>query len=186
MDPKLAVIVAVIVIAIAVLVAAVFVARRRRRTGLRERFGPEYERTRSEVGSDRAETVLLAREQRVSRFHIRDLTAEERQYFSDEWRAVQSRFVDDPRGAVAEADRLLNRLMEVRGYPVSEFEQRAADISVSYPRLVDNYRAAHQIALRHREGQATTEDLRNALIYYRSLFTELLDTARTGRRKAVA
>jgi hypothetical protein len=94
--------------------------------------------------------------------------------------------VDDPRGAVAEADLLVERLMQARGYPVSDFEQRAADISVSHPQVVENYRAGHGIALRHREGRATTEDLRNALIYYRSLFTELLETAPPTSRKAVA
>jgi len=114
---------------------------------------------------------------------MRNLTAEERERFVTEWRLVQARFVDDPKGAVTDADDLVARLMQSRGYPMSDFEQRAADISVDHPRVVDNYRAAHQIALRQRQGQATTEDLRNAIIYYRSLFDELLQT---GNRREVA
>jgi hypothetical protein len=129
-----------------------------------------------ESGPQRAEAALLDREKRVKEFPIRELSADERERFVSEWRIVQSRFVDDPRGAVAEADLLVDRLMQARGYPTTNFEQRAADISVTHPRVVDNYRAAHQIAVRHREGQASTEDLRNAIIYYRSLFDDLLET----------
>jgi len=101
---------------------------------------------------------------------------------------VQTHFVDDPRGSVSAADELVTRVMQARGYPMSDFEQRAADISVDHPRVVDNYRAAHEIALRHRRGEATTEDLRNAIIYYRSLFDELLQTNlqdRTARDRTV-
>jgi hypothetical protein len=126
---------------------------------------------------------LLEREKRVKEFPIRELKADERERFVTEWRIVQSRFVDDPQGAVAEADLLVDGLMQARGYPTTDFEQRAADISVTHPRVVDNYRAAHQIAVRHREGQASTEDLRNAIIYYRSLFDDLLQT---GTKKEVA
>lgn len=186
MDPRLGILIAVVVVAVAILVVALIVVRQRRKARLRQQFGPEYERTVREVGPARAETVLLDREKRVEKFSLRPLAPEEQQAFTNEWRAVQSRFVDDPRGAVTEADLLVDRLMQARGYPVSDFEQRAADISVGHASVVDNYRAAHTIALRHRQGQATTEDLRNALIYYRSLFTELLETAPAGSRKAVA
>lgn len=174
MDPK---IIVLIVIIIAAVVAIGWMLSRRRRTeALRDRFGPEYERTVREAGQARAESVLLERKQRVDKFEIRELGAAERERFITEWRQVQTRFVDDPRGSVSAADELLVRVMQARGYPMSDFEQRAADISVDHPRVVDNYRAAHEIALRHRSGEATTEDLRNAIIYYRSLFDELLQT----------
>jgi hypothetical protein len=172
MDPKQVIVVVVAVIA--VLIIAWAVARRQRTAKLRGKFGPEYDRAVREIGQTKAESVLLEREKRVEKFPIRELSAEERERFITEWRIVQSRFVDDPRGAVADADVLVNRLMQARGYPMSDFDQRAADISVTHPRVVGNYRAAHMIAVRHQQGQATTEDLRNAIIYYRSLFDELL------------
>jgi hypothetical protein len=185
MDPKLiAIIIAVAVIV--VLIIAWMVIRRQRTAKLRTHFGAEYERTVREVGPQRAESDLLEREKRVKRFSLRPLTAEERERFVNEWRDVQSRFVDDPRGAVSDADVLLDRLMQARGYPKSEFEQRAADVSVGHPRAVDSYRAAHQIALRQRQGQANTEDLRNAVIYYRSLFDDLLETTSTKLKTEVA
>jgi hypothetical protein len=181
MDPKI--IIGVVVAIIVLLVIALMVIKKRRTIALRERFGPEYDRTVREHGPAHAENVLIEREKRVDRFHIRELAIDERERFITEWRATQSRFVDDPRSAVNEADALVSRLMQDRGYPMSDFEQRAADISVDHPRLVDNYRAAHEIALRHRRGQASTEDLRNALIYYRSLFEELLETNAAGNRE---
>lgn len=174
MDPKIIVIIAIAIIAVVVIGWAV--ARKRRTEALRNRFGPEYERTVREQGPTKAESVLLERKERVEKFPIRELGAAERERFVTEWRGVQSRFVDDPKGAVSEADRLVIRVMQARGYPMSDFEQRAADVSVDHPRVVDNYRAAHEIALRHQRGEATTEDLRNAIIYYRSLFDELLQT----------
>jgi hypothetical protein len=174
MDPKLLVL---IVVAILVILAIAWMVVRKQRTiRLQKRFGPEYDRTVRESGPQRAETVLLEREKRVHDFSIRELSAEEREGYQTEWRMVQSRFVDDPQRSVSEADALVDRLMQARGYPMTNFEQRAADISVTHPRVVDNYRAAHQIAVRHQQGQATTEDLRNAMIYYRSLFDELLQT----------
>jgi hypothetical protein len=185
MDPRVGAVVAVVLIAVAVVVIALVIARQRRKANLRRQFGPEYERTVREVGPNRADTVLLAREKRVSKFSLRELTPDERQYFTNEWRILQSKFVDDPLGSVADADILVDRLMQARGYPMTEFEQRAADISVGHASVVDNYRAAHAIALRHRSGSATTEDLRNAIIHYRALFTELLQEPGT-RRKAVA
>jgi hypothetical protein len=179
MDPKWVI---VAVVAAVVAVGILWIAMRKRRTeALKERFGPEYDRTLREHGN-RAETVLAEREKRVERFPIRELAADERERFITEWRTVQTRFVDDPNGAVADADDLVSRLMQTRGYPMSNFDQRAADLSVDHPRVVENYRAAHEIALRHRRGEATTEDLRQAVIYYRSLFDDLLQP-RTDRRE---
>ena len=175
MDPKIIIAIVVAVVVIAAIVWAV--ARNRRTAALKSRFGPEYERAVRDRGSaSEAEAALLLRQKRVEKFRMRDLTAEERERFITEWRLAQARFVDDPKNAVIDADDLIARLMQARGYPMGNFEQRAADISVDHPHVIDNYRAAHQIALRHRQGQATTEDLRNAMIYYRSLFDELLQT----------
>jgi hypothetical protein len=174
MDPKI--IIAIVVALIVIAAIAWAIARNRRTAALKSRFGPEYERTVRERGPGEAETALLERQKRVEKFRMRDLTAEERERFITEWRMAQARFVDDPKRAVTDADDLVARLMQSRGYPMSDFEQRAADISVDHPRVVDNYRAAHQIAMRQRQGSATTEDLRNAIIYYRSLFDELLQT----------
>lgn len=181
-DPK---IIAIIVVAvIAVLLIAWAVVRNRRTAKLRQRFGPEYDRTLREHGAGGAETVLTQREKRVEKFSIRELTLDERERFITDWRVVQSRFVENPRAAVNDADALVTRLMQTRGYPVSEFSQRAADLSVDHPRLVDNYRAAHEITLRERQGQATTEDLRSALLYYRALFDDLMTTSKPVIREA--
>lgn len=184
MDTRLVIVIAAVVVAI--LLIAFFLLRRKRTQDLRTRFGPEYERTVREIGPRRAEANLREREKRVDKFSIRELSAAEREHFLTEWRAVQSRFVDDPRGAVADADALVTQLMQTRGYPMGDFAQRAADISVDHPRVVDNYRAAHEIALRQTQGQATTEDLRGAVIYYRSLFDELLEKTSTGLKREVA
>lgn len=186
MDNRLLIVIVVVAVIIVLLIIAWAVSRRRRTAALRKRFGSEYDRTAREIGIARAESVLGRREKRVEKFAIRNLTVDERERFITEWRLVQSRFVDAPEAAVRDAHRLLNKLMQTRGYPMSDFEQRAADVSVDHPGVVDNYRAAHQIALRHDRGEATTEDLRNAMIYYRSLFDELLETSATGHRKEVA
>ncbi len=143
------------------------------------RFGPEYERALSEHGDRRrAEAVLEKRAERIQHLEIRRLPREQRDLFLDRWRATQTKFVDDPRGAVTEADRLVGEVMSARGYPVADFEQQAADLSVEHPMVVENYRAAHEIAVRHERGQASTEDLRQAMVYYRRLFEDLLE-ART-------
>jgi hypothetical protein len=184
-DPKL-VIILVAIAAVVILLIAWAVIRKQRTENLRKRFGPEYDRAVREVGTARADSMLLQREKRVEKFPIRELKADEREHFVSEWRMVQSHFVDDPQGAVTDADLLVDRLMQTRGYPMSDFEQRAADISVDHPRVVDNYRAAREIALRHRRGQATTEDLRTAIIYYRSLFDDLLQTTPIGHKMEVA
>jgi hypothetical protein len=155
---------------------------RRRSEHLRSRFGPEYDRVIREHGNQRrAEVVLETRERRVESLHIRALTHKDRDHFAQAWQADQARFVDDPKAAVTEADRLVTAVMKARGYPVSDFEQRVADISVDHPHVVENYRAAADIARRHRRGEATTEDLRQAMVYYRKLFDDLLETFEVTR-----
>ena len=185
MDPKIVVLIAVAVVALLIVVWAVM-RKRQRTVVLRQNFGPEYERVVQEHGVARADTVLLERQKRVEKFALRTLTVDERERFITEWRIIQSRFVDNPTDAVNEADTLVTRLMQFRGYPMTDFEQRAADISVHYPRVVDNYRAAHEVALRHQRGEASTEDLRNSMIYYRTLFDELLETDSVRVKKEVA
>src|SRR6202166_3484228 len=175
LDPKL-IVVAVAVILIIVALIWLFVRRRRSATAaLRQKFGPEYDRAVLAQGSERkAESKLADREKRVEKLKIRDLESTEHERFSKRWESVQSRFVDSPKGAVTEADDLVSSLMKTRGYPVSDFDQRASDISVDHPRVVENYRSAHETALRVGKDQATTEDLRTAMIHYRSLFEELV------------
>jgi hypothetical protein len=187
MDPKLIMVAAVGIVVIAVL-ALVYVRNRRSTTAnLRQKFGPEYERAVREHGSERkAEAKLSDREKRIEKLDIRDLDPMEHERFSKSWESVQAGFVDSPKGAVAKADDLVSSLMKTRGYPVSDFEQRAADISVAYPLVVENYRSAHEIALRVGKDAATTEDLRTAMIHYRSLFQELVQLPTSVERKEVA
>lgn len=169
--------IAVIVIAVLVIAGiAVMVSRSRRRERLKKDFGPEYEHQLQEAHGDhaKAESALLKREKRVEKFDIRPLPPEQRTRFLDEWQEVQAKFVDDPKRSIALADALLAEVMKARGYPVENFDQRAADLSVEHPRLIENYRAAHDVAVRHARGEAGTEDLRNAFIAYRSLFEDLL------------
>jgi hypothetical protein len=172
------VIVWVLIIAavVIVLVIAALIAARRRRERLQERFGPEYDRQVDVSGNRRAaESELAAREKRRSKLEIRPLEPEARDRFMASWREVQARFVDSPETAVGEADRLVADVMRERGYPVEDFEQREADISVDHPQVASEYRAAHGISMAQQHGQASTEDLRQALIHFRSLFDELLE-----------
>lgn len=179
--PAWAVILIIVIIALAAVAVFLWLANRRS-LRLRSRFGPEYDRTLEQEGDRRrAERELERREKRVERLHIQSLSPHDRESFLAAWRADQARFVDDPAGAVAEADRLVQDVMRARGYPVAEFEQRVEDISVGHPHLVLNYTAAHQIAMRQQSGQASTEDLRKALVYYRGLFDELLETQEVTR-----
>jgi hypothetical protein len=184
-----------IVVAIAVVAAIVaagitiLISIRKRRTGkLRAQFGStEYARAVKEGGSQRkAEAVLDKRAERVEALHIRPLGPADRARFVESWRKVQARFVDGPGGAVAEADQLLGEVMSTRGYPLSDFGQRAADISVNYPLVLENYRAAHEIAVRQTSGQASTEELRQAMIHYRALFDELVAEPEMARAKAAS
>jgi hypothetical protein len=168
-----------VVIAAAVLVLAVGVwtlAAWRRRTQLRERFGPEYERLLAERGDRReAESELLGRQKRREEMDIHPLDPSARDNYAIAWREIQARFVDGPAVAVKEANGLVTEVMRDRGYPIEDFDQRSADISVDYPVVVENYRAAQAITLRNEEGKASTEDLRQAMVHYRSLFSSLLD-----------
>jgi hypothetical protein len=169
-----------IVVITAIVLAAVawFVMNRRRTELLRQRFGPEYDRTAREIGDVRkAEAALEARARRVDKLHIRPLTPDDAARFGNAWGDVQRRFVDDPAAATIEADRLVGDVMHTRGYPVGDFDQRVEDVSVDHPHVVANYRAARAIVRRHAEREATTEDLRQAFVYYRALFSELLETA---------
>jgi hypothetical protein len=143
---------------------------------LQERFGPEYARTVNEYGSrTKAESELKAREKRVERLEILPLAPSEAARFSEAWGALQGRFVDNPKGVVVQAEQLVRELMEKRGYPMGDFERRAADISVDHPDVVANYRSAQAIALRDQRGGADTEELRKAVVHYRALFDELLE-----------
>jgi hypothetical protein len=182
-----ALVILVIVVAVALAVGTVFYLRRRRTENLRQQFGPEYKRALDRYGDQsKAETELAAREKRVRKLEVRTLTAEERARFAHAWKNTQARFVDEPSGSVREADGMVKEVMQTRGYPVADFEQRAADISVDHPNVVANYRAARDIAQRNNSGKATTEDLRQAMVHYRSLFEELLDTQiPTTRKEAV-
>ena len=171
------------VVIVAILIVAAWSLSMRQRSGqrrrsetLRERFGPEYERTVAESGDTRrAEKELTARQKRVSQLHIRPLAADEGQHFNDEWQVVQAHFVDDPSASVGEADALVGLVMDARGYPEGEFEQRFADVSVDHPTALEHYRAAHEIELRHAQGKADTEDLRQAEVNLHALFTELIE-----------
>lgn len=169
-------IIAIVVVLLIIAAVIIFAVRKSRSARLRKKFGEaEYERTVAERGDrSRAETLLEQRTKRVGTFHLRDLSAADRARFEEAWTRVQAHFVDGPAGAVTEADQLLGDVMATRGYPVGDFETRAADISVDYPEVTQNYRAAHDIAVRHLRGQATTEDLRRAMIHYRALFVDLV------------
>ena len=160
-----------LVVIVVVGIAALLIARKRRTERLRNQFGgAEYALAVKEGGNRRhGEAGLKDRTERVEGFHVRPLAPGDRARFLESWRRVQSRFVDGPAGAVMEADQLLADVMSTRGYPVSDFEQRAADISVDHPLVMENYRTAHEIALRQTKGQANTEDLRQAMIHYLSL-----------------
>ena len=164
-----------------VVLAAIAAQRKRRRAHLQQRFGPEYARAVHDLGGRlKGEAELAEREKRVGRFTIVRLSPEEAARFSQAWAGVQSRFVDNPQVALAEADSLVRELMQRRGYPVADFETRAADISVDHPVVVEHYRAAQSIALRDRSGEATTEDLRRAVVHYRVLFDDLLEVKGPG------
>ena len=174
MDPKILVPVVVAVVII-IVVAALFAVRKRKSVQLKQRFGPEYDRlVQQNGGAAHAEDVLAEREKRVEKFSIRPLSPGDRERYAEEWELVQRRFVDDPSMAVTEADNLVTAVMSARGYPMVDFEQRAADVSVNHPTVVQNYRSAREIVLRHGKGRSTTEDLRQAMVYFRSLFEELL------------
>ncbi len=173
----------VVFVAILVLGLVIWLYQRRHvRAELRRHYGPEYDRLVQERGEKRAERAMHDRVKRVERLDIRPLPPDRRDRYAERWKQQQARFVDEPQAAIEDADHLVEEVMMERGYPVGDFEQRVADVSVDHPRVVQNYRAAHEIATRERTGQATTEDLRRAMVYYRDLFMELLqdDPMRRG------
>lgn len=177
MDSTVTIIVVVFVLVIIGAFLGLVFSRRKRTERLHDKFGPEYDHTVQTMGSKKkAQTELEERQKHVKALEIRPLSISERERYLADWSAVQSKFVDEPGQAIEAADRLIKEVMQVRDYPVSDFEQRAADISVIYPDLVSNYRAAQEIAIKNEQGQADTEELRQAMIYYRSLFNELLGT----------
>lgn len=174
---------ALIAVAVILVIAlVVWQALRARRTRtLQDRFGPEYDRTIDRADGRRdAEAELEARAKRREELDIRPLTTAARTRYLDEWQRVQARFVDDPGGAVQESDRLIQAVMRERGYPVDNFDQRAADISVDHPEVVENYRQGHRLAVSSATGDGTTEDLRQAMVHYRGLFDELLEDTADG------
>ena len=176
--PPNTVIFVVLLVAIVLAVVAWLIVQRQRSLHLKRRFGPEYDLTVSEFRSrTKAETELQKREDRVARLKIVPLTPADAARFSQAWNELQSRFIDNPKGVVAHADQLVRELMEERGYPVGDFERRAADISVDHPAVVATYRVAQGIAASDARGEADTEELRKAVIYYRTLFDELLGVA---------
>ncbi len=177
---------------LAVLVAALvlaglwLLARRRRSRRLRRQFGPEYERAVATAGSRQAaEAELEDRRLRREQLEIVGLDPGARDRHLRQWRLVQARFVDSPTEATRAADRLISEVMRERGYPVEDFEQRAADVSVDHPQVVDDYRAAHAIAEANERSEATTEDLRQALVHYRSLFEDLLEVSESDEDRSM-
>ena len=184
---ELALVIALAVIVVTAIAAWLFF-RKRRTKKLRTQFGgAEYDRAVEEGGTRRqAEAGLKERTERVESLKIRALAPGDRARFVESWSRVQARFVDGPGGAVTEADQLLGDVMSTRGYPVSDCEQRAADISVDHPLVMENYRTAHEIAVRQTRGQANTEDLRQAMIHYRTLFEELVGQPELARAKATS
>jgi len=172
------------VLAVILIALGLIVLWRRRSRRLQEQFGPEYKHAVRKYGDARkAEAELAAREKRVRKLEIRPLTQEEQSRFAEVWRKTQARFVDEPSKAVGEADGLIKEVMQMRGYPMEEFDQRAADVSVDHPKVVTNYRAGREIAARNKSGEATTEDLRRAMVLYRSLFEELMEVAEPATTK---
>ena len=177
----------VLVLLIVVAIAAYAEKRKTKTAALRGRFGSEYARAVDKHGSAReAEARLSEREKRVAALTVRELGITERERFVTEWNTVQARFLDHPRMAVTEADDLINALLAARGYPETGFEQRAADVSVSYPRVMENYRLAHSIAVRPDLAEASTEELRTAMIQYRAIFDDLLQAQAPSEIRAAA
>ena len=175
----------VLVLAVVGAILGPILARRRRTERFQDEFGSEYGRALETTGSEKdAQTELDGRREHVETLSLRPLSTGERERYQADWTAVQAKFVDQPGQATIEADHLIMEVMQLRDYPVSDFEQRAADVSVNYPALVTNYRAAHATAIRNEQHHAGTEDLRRAMISYRSLFDELLKAETVAAEKA--
>lgn len=190
MDKTIIIIVAAALVAVAAIAAAVWMYLQKKQTErLQSRFGPEYDRLAAVEGDrGRAEKTLHEREKRVEKLNLVPLSPEDRDRFAGAWRLEQAGFVDNPQAAVANADSLVTEVMKARGYPMGDFEQRVADISVDHAPVVTNYRIAHDIALRDSGGETSTEELRTALLHYRMLFEALLDVhvAEPEKQKAAA
>ena len=177
MNTQTGIILGVAVVIVLIALAAYLLYRKKQSHRLEERFGPEYGRAVKELGSrTKAEAELKTRQKRVEHLNIVPLAPAEAARFSQAWKVLQSNFVDNPKGVVVQADQLVRELLLKRGYPMGDFEHRAADISVDHPAVVANYRAAQAIAARDQRGEADTEELRKAVVHYRALFDELLET----------
>lgn len=178
-----AIILSVVILAAIVVIAFIW-SKRKQSQRLRENFGPEYDRAVRAAGDPvRAEKELETRQKRVESFKLRPLSVEDRNRFVVRWQGIQALFVDEPSRAVQEANQMVKDVMQARGYPVGDFQQRAADLSVHYPKLIENYRLAKDCADRNARGQTNTEELRKALVYYRDLFEELLESRETKQEK---
>ena len=180
LDTRTLIIVVVVVAVIAIAIAAYVLYQKRQSRRLEQRFGPEYAAAVQKLGSRaKAEAELKKREKRVGRLDIVPLTPAEVSRFTQSWTRLQGSFIDDPKGVLIQADQLVRELLVKRGYPMADFERRAADISVDHPAVVSNYRAAQLILSRDQRGEASTEDLRKAVVHFRALFDELLGTEAT-------
>lgn len=168
------IVVAAVVLIALLLVATIVLRQRKDRRDVREHFGPEYDRLEQERDENAAVDELKDRQQRVDQFDVRELDPSRREHFQRQWRAVQLEFVEEPSSAIARGDALIQDVMRERGYPVEDFEQRAADLSVDHPEVVQHYRQGHQLASRNRAGEATTEQLREGFVHYRELFARLV------------
>jgi len=185
MDDQMQMGLTVVVVAALVAIAVWLLMRRRKTAALRARFGPEYDRLlQSTKSPTEAERELLERQRRVESFSLRPLRREEADQFAQSWRTVQARFVDDPRTAVNEADRLIEVVMRARGYPVEDTAHRLDDLSVDHAAVVNHYRSGREIVVRHGQGDASTEDLRKAMVHFRALFDELVGTQHGDVRRA--
>jgi hypothetical protein len=179
-------VVLIVIVAVALLAVAFLLGKQRRTQGLRERFGPEYQRTVARMGDRRAgEAQLAEREQRRDQLEVVELDPATRSRYAEAWRATQGKFVDDPVVATREADELVSNVMRDRGYPVDDFDRRADDVSVDHPRVAENYRAAHAVSVANERGLASTDDLRQAFVHYRSLFEELLNPGHRMHKEEV-
>jgi hypothetical protein len=175
-DTQTWIILAGVVVIALISFAAWFFYQKKQSDRLQKRFGPEYGRTVHDLGSQtKAESELKAREKRVERLNIVPLAPADAARFSEAWKVLQRRFVDNPKTVLVQADQLVRELMSKRGYPVADFERRAADISVDHPAVVEHYRAAQSVAMRNMRGEADTEELRKAVVHYRALFNDLLE-----------
>lgn len=185
MDNEMLVMIAIVVAAVLAAAAGWVYLRRRRTMALRARFGPEYDHVlQATRATAEAEKELQERQRRVEAFSLRPLSREDAERFGASWRSVQATFVDDPRSAVIDADRLIAEVMRARGYPVEDPDRRLDDLSVDHAHVVNHYRAGREIVTRYERGQASTEDLRQAMVHFRALFDELVAANRRDVRRA--